>query len=298
MGMGVLNKSMELLASLVMVYSFLGIVVLCMAVGVYFLYGYALKCIGEKAGVEGEWMPFVPIARAVYMTRLVDVPVWYILFLSDTIFGVVSSVLSFVLSMVFKSTWISSFVFLAYCAAVIVFKFFFYSRLYGRFRINPMAGWLNVIPGVSIIAEVFIYLIAFSNSIQYGEYVTPVYPPVNDMPKNNVGSTAPPAYKGVITGVSGQYNGASFEIADGQSVSFGRGNDCNLVFDATAADISRQHLVVSFDGKSNMYMAVDYSSNGTYLEDGTRLDNLQPKHLRRGTMVYLGSSKKNAFILN
>ena len=104
---------------------------------------------------------------------------------------------------------------------------------------------------------------------------------------------------GVVVGIVGKYLNASFEMKDGTELIFGRDpKEANIVFDATAADVSRKHCSIRFDGKAQQYVVTDYSSNGTFLESGMRLEKFQPKTIAKGTVVYLGSSRQNGFRLN
>ena len=41
-------------------------------------------CTGHKAKVEGDFMPFIPIARQIYQMKIAECPVWYILFFGST----------------------------------------------------------------------------------------------------------------------------------------------------------------------------------------------------------------------
>jgi pSer/pThr/pTyr-binding forkhead associated (FHA) protein len=109
-----------------------------------------------------------------------------------------------------------------------------------------------------------------------------------------------PAVKGVIVGVSGSYANASFDIENGAELSFGRDpQSVNIVLGATDSDVSRRHCKVSFDARTNQYAVTDLgSTTGTYLENGTKLTPNQTQYVARGSVIYLGSTKKNAFRLN
>ena len=261
----------------------------------YFVEGYALMCTGHKAKVEGDFMPFIPIARQIYQMKIAECPVWYILFFGSTTitWGLVILV-SVLLGMLIPShpAIIAVLVFI-YFIANRVFTFLYYHNYYRSFGFNPNTAWLHIIPAVGFIGIVFTYLIAFSNAILYKDYVDPqkVVTPDNG-PKSL-------SADGVVVGIVGKYLNASFEMKDGTELIFGRDpKEANIVFDATAADVSRKHCSIRFDGKAQQYVVTDYSSTGTFLESGMRLEKFQPKTIAKGTVVYLGSSRQNGFRLN
>lgn len=260
----------------------------------YFVHGYALMCTGRKAKVEGDFMPFIPVARQLYQMKIAKCPWWYIFFFGTTTITTVSvGLISFLLQRLTGKFVIVSVLLVIYVIANMVFTFLYYQKFYEAFGFNPNTAWMNIIPTFGAVALVFSMLIAFSNSIRYGKYVEPAQ-------EASRGASSPvPTNRGVIVGIAGAYKDASFDLVDGGELSFGRNpQESNIVFDQLATDVSRRHCVVRFDGRTNQYVVTDYSSNGTYLENGTRLENGQPKQLARGTVIYLGSSKKNGFRLN
>lgn len=265
------------------------------ALALYFVKGYAIMCTGHKAKIEGDFMPFIPIARQIYQMKIAECPIWYVLFFESTLITTgVTSLVSFLLGMLVPDhPAIPAVLLIIYYIACKVFTVLYYRNYYRAFGFNPNTAWLHIIPGVQLIGSVFTYLIAFSNAILYKDYVDPlkVVTP-NDGPKAL-------SADGVVVGVAGKYLNASFEMKDGTELIFGRDpKEANIVFDATAADVSRKHCSIRFDGKAQQYVVTDYSSNGTFLESGMRLEKFQPKTIAKGTVVYLGSSRQNGFRLN
>lgn len=259
----------------------------------YFIKGYALMCTGRKAKVDGDFMAFVPVARQLYQMKIARCPWWYIFFFEVTTVtcGVVG-LLSYLLFRLTGKLSIVSVMLIVYIIANMVFTFLYYKKFYEAFGFNPNTAWLNVLPTFSIVSTTFAMLIAFSNSIRFGKYVEPVVDP-----KKSNGN--PPANRGVVVGIAGAYKDASFDVVDGAELIFGRSaQEANIVFDQFATDVSRKHCVVRYDGRTNQYVVTDYSSTGTFLENGSRLESGQPKQLARGTVIYLGSTRKNGFRLN
>ncbi|MCD8370326.1 MAG: FHA domain-containing protein [Clostridiales bacterium] len=257
----------------------------------YFVHGYALMCTGRKAKVEGDFMPFIPVARQIYQMRIARCPVWFIFFFGNTLIAGVS--VGLILTLLYKLTGnaaIITVLLIVYILANMVVTFLYYQKFYELFGFNPNSAWVNIIPAFLPVAQVFGMLIAFSNSIRFGKFVEQEKKP---------GDTNVVQNRGVIVGTIGMYKDATFDLADGAELVFGRSTqEANIVFDQSATDVSRKHCVVRFDGRSNQYVVTDYSSNGTYLESGSRLESGQPKQLSRGTVIYLGSSKRNGFRLN
>ena len=80
--------------------------------------------------------------------------------------------------------------------------------------------------------------------------------------------------------VSGEHAGAEFQLKPGEILTLGSSPQlANLLF--TASDISRLHCMLICPEKSNKVRIVDYSTNGTYLHDGTRLPPKEPKEFSR-----------------
>ncbi len=254
-------------------------------------------CTGRKAKLNNDFMPFVPIARQIYQMRIAGCPVWYIFFFGfTTITAGLSVLVSFLLGRVIRNGAVIFVLLVIYTIACLVFTFLYYRSFYERFGFNPNTAWLNITPVFSVVATVFGMLIAFSNSIRFGKFVEPTE---QGTPGNRSGSAAVPTNRGTVVGVVGAYKDASFELADGAELIFGRlAQECNIVFDQLATDVSRKHCTVRFDGRTNQYVVTDNSSTGTYLESGMRLEKGQPKQIARGTVIYLGSSRQNGFRLN
>lgn len=266
------------------------LIVVCVVLP-YFVHGYVIMCTGRKARLKNDFMPFLPIARQLYQMQIAECPWWYVFFFGVTTITVGTvSLVSFLLYKLTGKLAIITVLLIIYVIANMVFTFFYYRRFYESFGFNPNTAWMNIIPNFGMVALTFSVLIAFSNAIRYGKYVEVDPAPSADPAGGN---------RGVIVGVVGAYKDASFEIVDGSSLVFGRSpQDANIVFDQLATDISRKHCQITFDGRTNQYTVIDFSSNGTFLENGSQLEQGQPKQLARGTVIYLGSSRKNGFRLN
>lgn len=98
---------------------------------------------------------------------------------------------------------------------------------------------------------------------------------------------------GMIMGLSGEYKGMQVTIQDNETVIMGRdGNECNLII--SGSKVSRKHCSISYYSKTNRYLLTDYSSNGTFMNDGKRIPPNTSVEIMPGTVIYLGN-RDNSF---
>lgn len=266
------------------------LVLLVLTIIPYIITGYMIRCIGRKAKVDDGigWMPFLPIARQLYMMKIVDRPAWHALFFNDAgVLRVVSYSLilgiSSLLMMIHTGFGIvvGIILALAYTVCVLVFSFRYYWDFYQKFHCNPNMTWLEILPVLDFVPVVFKMLIAFTDAIYKEEKG------VDDRGEEPINSRS-----ASIIGISGQYQGASFNINDGYTITVGRSADkCQIVFDQGTEGISREHCRISFDAVSDCFYVTDCSTYGTFLENGMRLEKGVDKRVKRGTVIYLGNQK-------
>ncbi|MDR1953843.1 MAG: DUF975 family protein [Clostridiales Family XIII bacterium] len=111
-----------------------------------------------------------------------------------------------------------------------------------------------------------------------------------------------PSYDGAnvpaIVGTSGSYSGVEFPVPFGEEIILGRDAAlAHIVITQDSEKVSRQHCSVSFDLNTQMYTVIDFSSNGTYQNDGTKLAANVPVRLPRGSVIYL-AKPTNSFMLS
>lgn len=100
---------------------------------------------------------------------------------------------------------------------------------------------------------------------------------------------------GVLIAESGDYAGAEFELSDGETLVLGRDPAmCSIVLEDH--NISRQHCSIRYSSADGKYYVTDLSSNGTFLEDGVRLQPQTEFAMERGERIYL-SNQKDIFVL-
>ena len=102
---------------------------------------------------------------------------------------------------------------------------------------------------------------------------------------------------GIIIGKTGMYKHATFRIESGEEMFIGRDAAMShIIVDTGAEKVSRKHCGIVYDGRLRQYIVCDYSSNGTFREDGGRLPEMMMTVLPCGTTIYLGD-RHNSFLL-
>lgn len=102
---------------------------------------------------------------------------------------------------------------------------------------------------------------------------------------------------GMLRWIKGIYAGQEAVLEKDDEVLIGRDKtQCAITFPDELTAISGKHISVKLN-KDTTYTVVDYSMNGSYLKDGTKLENGKPTILSKGTEVYLCKNRENAFVL-
>ena len=321
---------------------FFYIILFAVVAVIYFMRGYTLLSIGRKAGVSEEynWMPFVPVAQAIYRYKILGESPWSLFGWSDYMFyalviiitciilkipflavlvfaaivyiavGRLGFLLSWFIVMVACYTvpyapagWIvfSTVVFL-YLAVTIAFRFVYFRKLYGAFNINPLCAVHIFIPGGTLVAVIFDYLIAFTSNYKFNRASgAGGYAPLSGYAPTSGGyaptsggyaSQPPQSRSGSIIGVSGMYRNTGIDIPYGEEIILGRDAAMShVIIDQDSDRVSRRHCGVRYNPADGTYIVTDYSTNGTFREDGSRLPANMPVALSRGTVIKLGSSQ-------
>ena len=270
----------------------------------YIFTGYMWFLTGRKAKVDGDkgWMCYIPIARAIYQCAIIRCPLWYIIFLPGLLNGIVSGVIGMIFNAL-RIPILSVIMVLAFWVASLVFRYFYFREFYRSFGYHPNTAFVEIIPTAAVIGMVFRGAIAFSKRIAFRDNGTAVQPKVDDdiyktrgyqdVPVPAAGGQKRSAF---ITGISGMYAGATFDVGDGKAIVFGRSAEvANVVFDQTDTDISREHCVIRYDQLSGQFILTDKSTNGTYDSGNNRYPKNQQTNVAPGTVIYLGKTRKNAF---
>ena len=78
---------------------------------------------------------------------------------------------------------------------------------------------------------------------------------------------------------------------DGETLILGRDVSCQLVFDGSYKYVSREHCSVLFDYKQGGFYVTDFSTNGTYFENESRLEKAKTIFVPDGTKLKLADEK-------
>lgn len=103
--------------------------------------------------------------------------------------------------------------------------------------------------------------------------------------------------RGVLVGVKGIYEGAEIPMQDGESITFGRSVNNDLVFTDQIA-VSRNHCRITWNQKTGTYLFNDHSSNGSFLYGSTDClpSNIEIE-IQAGTAIEIGDNT-NVFRLS
>ncbi|MEE0419094.1 MAG: FHA domain-containing protein [Lachnospiraceae bacterium] len=123
-----------------------------------------------------------------------------------------------------------------------------------------------------------------------GQFKHPVPQPVppikEDQPTQSMGS---------VMLLTGQYKDAVIPVRSGEEIILGRDKgQCHLIFENP--HVSRVHCGIRYNPGENKYLITDYSTNGTFLKDGSRIEKNQPVKCRRGTVIVLGKSQEEFIV--
>ena len=95
--------------------------------------------------------------------------------------------------------------------------------------------------------------------------------------------------QGLLIGMQGLYKGVKFHFHPEEKIMVGRSEtSADIVLNLPL--ISRLHCVIVFHEKENSYEVVDFSKNGTYINDGKRIAPDTSYILKPGTAICFGDT--------
>lgn len=267
----------------------------------YYLWCMPQHYIGKKLGNNDTWMAYVPFARNIQRMRMVNMPMWKLLFVGGlftfyfvafllicvwVLFhaggnGVLGFVVAALLGLVYIVLWA---IYTWEFNSKVAKKFGFITAPYAllqTLKVFPLFTLPFVLP-VSVGIE---YMIALSDRYYVGK------PPADE-------KRVPPVDPATIGlyGVSGMYSGAKFTMKPGDEFVIGRdGTLANVIISTNGEKVSRRHCTVTFNSSTCNYEVTDFSSNGTY-HGNERLLKGHPTPIARGTTLVIGD-KNNSFKL-
>lgn len=96
---------------------------------------------------------------------------------------------------------------------------------------------------------------------------------------------------GILKGIMGEYAGQMLEIHAGEEIILGRDPQyCMLIF--SNPRVSRRQCGIRYDANNGYYQAIDYSSTGTTLSDGSLLTTSEYTPLPPGTVLYMAKGQE------
>lgn len=94
----------------------------------------------------------------------------------------------------------------------------------------------------------------------------------------------------------GEYAGISFPVTPDEPISIGKNPEqSNIVL--SDGGVSRLHCTITYSGSEDQYIVTDHSSNGVYLENGSRLVKETPTRLACNSSIFFGKETQ-VFELN
>lgn len=107
---------------------------------------------------------------------------------------------------------------------------------------------------------------------------------VQSAPEREKKQPPKPSVRHGIYVLAGEYEGKMFALDPEEEVVLGTRSDlCNIVFHDPR--ISRRHCKIQYSEADNVYYVIDYSTNGTFLMDGTRLPMGRAQSFKLGTKI-------------
>ena len=300
------------------------ILIVIMFVALYVISSFKWQFIGRKAGLQKDWMPFVPFARTVYKLSIVD-EVWWRMFFKDGFWFYAWLLITLINAITgYRGLTFAIVLSTLYGLCCLAYNVYYRYKFYVAHNIKPHLSLCLLIPPVFTIIQVWDYLIAFGRNYPFtGEGTSRAMLDVMDVPQLKdargnpmpvtqamkpghgapwVADKAAPAGDSPMScslaGLSGMYAGQTIPMAPNEELIIGRDAAlANVIVDQNADKISRKHCGIRFDQTRNSYTVTDYSSNGTYIDGESRLVSNVPTTVHRGAVINLGN-RENRFRLN
>jgi hypothetical protein len=272
-------------------YLALAIVLLLVGLLAYVMGSVGMYQIASRRGLANPWMAWLPYA-SIYLLGAIADDInkrknkasnyrWLLLgfLLSSTLFPIIILLNPFVATVL----GILSF---ALTLATAVIGYISYYMIYEEYT-HTAAGLLVL----SILVSPAIPFVLFAIRNNNGATISGAYGPG----RNGGGQRSVPAGAvygdgGKVTGLAGMYQGVSFPISRGEELLIGRDSaTAHVIIDQGADKISRKHCGIVYDESNRTYRVTDYSMNGTFKEDGTRLMANVPAILPIGSVIILAN---------
>ena len=278
------------------------VLVVFLLVARYIYKGLMIRKIGRKAGLEKDWMVFVPFARPIYRLQIVREKWWKMFFLEYAILYFV--IIRWFFGLFDNDTMrrFGDVIGFLYVLGMLAYNIYYRTKFYKAFGIkSDLALGIVTLRGFISRTRTVDSLIAFTDLFQFGGTTEPRsltqvmrQEPMSNANVNMQRVGAQPS----LSGVAGMYAGQSLPLAANEDMVIGRDASLsNIIIDQNSDKVSRRHCIVRFDTARNTYMVTDSSTNGTFIDGGNRLVANVPTPVQRGSVISLGS-RENQFRLN
>lgn len=100
----------------------------------------------------------------------------------------------------------------------------------------------------------------------------------------------PPQRRQIICNVkcvSGMFNGRQANFYPGNRITVGRLSECNALVPSNEMIISKQHCIIEYNPQVNAFYVTDISTNGTFTQNGKRLQRNRREQVAPGSILYL-----------
>ena len=251
----------------------------------YFYHAFTWRQIGQKAGLEEDWMPFIPIARSLYRLKIVGDRPWKLFFFMDSTVSWLVLILGLCLCISVGFLFIFILFGILYLVFMFVVTIQYRIKYYRVFDMNPLLVLPSLIVGLNMITMTIDAILAYTKLFDSKGFN-------QNAEEQNTGRGTE---QGCVTGISGEYKGTSLPIEDGQELILGKDPAvCNVVLTEHLDFISHKHCSIRYMAASNTYTLMDYSKNGVFDEQGNPLhSNMQ---LYPGSVIML-ANQDNMFRL-
>ena len=264
--------------------------------------GFTRRNIGRKMGLQKDWMAFVPFARTIYLLQMLGEQWWKMFFL-EYIWLYPPIILWFFTLFNNPTMWTFGWILATlYFLAMIGYKLYYRNKFYKAFGIKSEFALGSVTMwGFFFLRRTFECIIAYTDLLQYGAAARPrgLGEIVRQEARPAPMPGQPQMFAGCsMSGLSGMYAGQELPMAPNDDLVIGRdATFSNIIIDQNADKVSRKHCVVRFDPSRNTYFVTDFSTNGTFIDGGSRIPANVPTPMQRGTIIALGN-RENRFRLN
>ena len=271
---------LDIIAGFGLLGSIIGIVI-AVVVSAYSVAPYVANAVIFMKAGDAPWKSLIPIYDVYTYCKLCKKPILFILYLAFGVAAALSGIFMFAaLTRTLSyyddlSNGITIWAILLAVFAIGTFVIYIFININIAKAFGRGAG---TIFGLIFLNTIFKMILAFG-AAEY-QYID----------KSDKEKTEPVFKPGYIEFITGDRAGARKELLNGESIIIGRDPQvADFVVDRATegSRVSRRHCEVQYVAEHNVFYVTDLSSNGTTLEDGTKLLANVKTPIKRGTIIIL-----------